>query len=349
MYTREIQAPRGSPVENGKPLTGTWDKAFAQVNLLDVRRPYTLPLPPWLRDQRIKEWESFSVQDERFILEAFLGNFKLFRIAQVFVYGKENGEQYAFRKYLPGGNWKLPQRLAHASVECRSSRFFFRIHTWLNADTVKLELDIAAARKQPSLAAHLDFNMRSQEVTPAAVSLNFTEARSMYAFKALAPVRGDIVLDGQRLSLEAARCSGLFRDYKGFFPYRMRGVYCGGMGFDEEGRRFGFHIAENQAKENRENNENALWINGSLTPLPPVLITMPNGLESDWVIQDVDGMVDLVFTPKKLNRYGSRILLTNGDFFISMGYYNGMLVSANEERIQLRNHWGIGEKLYLRV
>ena len=349
MYTRDIQAPRGTPIENGKPLAGTWDKAFAQVNLLDIRRPYPWPLPPWLKDQRIKEWESFSVQDDRFFLEAFLGNFKLYRVAQVFLHNKENGENYFFRKIVPGSGWKLPRRLAHGSVECRSSRFFFRIHTWLNADTVQLDLDIAATRRQPSLTAHLDFNMSGRETTPAAVSLNFNERRNMYAFKAAAPVRGDIVLGGQHLSLEPARCTGLFRDYKGFFPYRMRGVFCGGMGFDEEGRRFGFHIAENQARENRKNNENALWVNGSLTPLPPVRITMTEAPESAWVIQDLDGMVDLVFNPQKFSRFGASLVLISGDFSMALGYYNGMLISAKGEQIQVRNQWGIGEKLYLRV
>ena len=316
---------------------------------MDIRRPYPFPLPRWLRDYRIKEWESFSVQDEHFFLEAFLGNFKLYQIAQVFLHSKESGGYYVFRNFLAGGSWKFPKRLAHASVECRSSRFFFRIHAWLNADTVQLDLDIAATRKQPALAAHLDFNMNSRDVTPAAVSLNFNEQRNMYAFKALAPVRGDIVFEGKHLSLDPARCTGIFRDYKGFFPYRMRGVFCGGMGFDGEDRRFGFHIVENQARENRKNNENAMWVNGSLTPLPPVRITMPEGPESDWVIQDIDGMVDLVFTPRELIRFGGRLLLTSGDFSAAMGYYNGMLISAKEEQIQMRNLWGIGEKLYLRV
>ena len=129
----------------------------------------------------------------------------------------------------------------------------------------------------------------------------------------------------------------------------MRGVYCGGMFFDGEGSRCGFHVAENQARESRKNNENAMWVNGSLTPLPPVRITMPNGLESDWVIQDIDGMVDLVFTPKKTYRFGANLMVTNSDYFTALGYYNGMLVNAKEEQIQMRNQWGIVEKLYLRV
>jgi hypothetical protein len=349
MYTREIQPPRGSPIEDGKPIAGTWNKAFTQVDLLDIHRPYAWPLPRWLRDSRVKEWECFSMQDEHFFLEAYLANLKLYQIVQVFLYNKENGENYVFRKLMPGKSWHLPSKLDNASVECRAPGFFFRIHTWLIASTVKLDIDIAATKQQPAFTAHLAYNMNAKEVTPLAVSLNFNERRNMYAFKALTAVRGDIGLGDQHYTLDPGRCTGLFRDSKGYYPYRLKGVYCGSMGFDAEGRRFGFHVAENQAKEIRKNNENALWINGRVTPLPPVRITMSNAQESDWVIQDVDGMVDLVFTPKINNRFSVNFVLTNGDFFAPMGYYNGMLLSARGEQIQMRNQWGIGEKLYLRV
>jgi hypothetical protein len=250
---------------------------------------------------------------------------------------------------MPGKSWHLPSRLDNASVECRSPGFFFRIHTWLIAGTVKLDIDITASKQQPAFTAHLAYNMSIKDVTPLAVSLNFNERRNMYAFKAMTAVRGDIVLGDQHYNLDPGRCSGIFRDSKGFFPYRFKGVYCGSTGFDAEGRRFGFHIAENQAKEIRKNNENALWINGRLTPLPPVRITMSNDPESDWVIQDVDGMVDLVFTPKVNNRFGIKYLVINGDFNAPMGYYNGVLIGAKGEQIQMRNQWGIGEKVYMRV
>jgi len=354
MYSREIQEPRDSPVENGMPVAGTWNRAFSQVDLLDIRRPYLCPLPRWLKDYRIKEWEGFSAQDENFCLEAVLSNFKLFQICQVLLYDKNSGENFVFRKIIPGKSWKLPRNLQNAWAECRSSGFFFRIHTWLIADAIKLDIDISAAKKHPAFTAHLAYSMGNRDITPAAVSLNFSQKRNMYAYKALSAVRGDIVLGGQHFILNPAQCTGIFRDYKGYFPYRMRGVYCSSTGFssggdNEEIKRYGFHIAENQAKEPRKNNENVLWVNKNLTPLPPVKITMPKGPESNWIIQDMDGMVDLVFTPKIMNRFGKKILLTGSDFFSPMGYYNGVLVGLKNEKILVKNQWGIGEKLYLRV
>ena len=349
MYTREILAPRASPIENGSPLQGTWNRAFKDVDLLKIHRPYPCPLPRWIRNNRIKEWEYFIVQDKHIMLEAFLCNVKLYRMAQVLLYDKENGKKFIFRKFLPWGRWQLPHSLANALVESHSLRFFFRIHSWLDADTVRLDLNIAETRSRPSLTAHLEFNMNSRDSTPMAVSLSLAERRSMYAFKVLTPVRGDVVFGGRHIKLKQNTCSGIFCDYKGFFPYRLQTTICSAMGFDAKGCRFGFHIAENQTRETNKNNENVLWVDERLTPLPPVRITMPNGPDSDWIIQDVEGMVDLLFTPKEQNRNGTKLIFTSAEFNAPLGYFNGMLVTAREERIEVRGLLGIGEKLYLRV
>ena len=268
---------------------------------------------------------------------------------QVLLYDKENGEKFIFRKIMPGSGRHLPDSLANASVDSRSSGFFFRIHNWLDANTIRLDLNIKATRRRPSLTVQLAFNFAKQETTPMAVSLCFTEQRSMYAFKVLAPVRGDMVFRGRHIKLKQNACSGIFSDYKGFFPYRMRTTICNATGFDAEGRRFGFHIAENQTRETNKNNENALWVDGRLTPLPPVRITMPSGPDSAWIIQDVEGMVDLTFTPKEQNQSGVRLILTSAELNAPLGYYNGMLVNADGEQIEVRGIFGMGEILYLRV
>jgi len=349
MYTREILAPRASPIENGNPLHGTWNRAFENVNLLEIRRPYPYPLPRWARDCRIKEWEWFSVNDEHFMLQALFGNVKLYRMVQVLLYDKKTKKKFTFRKIMPGSGKQIPNSLANASVDSNSSLFFFRIHSWLDADTVKLDINIEASRKQPSLTVHLAYNVSSHDSTPMAVSLAMTERRIMYAYKALAPVRGDIVFDGRHITMRQDACSGFFCDYKGFFPYRMQTTVCSAAGFDDENRRFGFHIAENQTRETNKNNENALWVNGQLTPLPPVLITMPNGPDAEWVIQDVEGMVDLTFTPTEQNKSVIGFLFANAEFISPLGYFNGMLMNSGGERIHIKNLFGTGEKIYLRV
>jgi hypothetical protein len=129
----------------------------------------------------------------------------------------------------------------------------------------------------------------------------------------------------------------------------MHSVWCTGFGFDGENRRYGFSIAENQTKETFKNNENVLWVDGRLTPLPPVRITMPGGIESDWIIQDMEGMVDLVFTPQEQIQSGFNMLITKVSYNTPLGYYNGTILDAEGKPVFIHNHWGFGEKLYLRI
>ena len=349
MYTREILPPIASPVEDGNPIIGTWNKAFQRVDLQEIHKPFRYPLPRWAKDLRIKEWQSFSVQDNYFLLDAVFCNVKMYRMAQVLLFDKEKGQKYTFRKVIPGTGWHLPNSLANSSIDSRSFRFFFRIHNWLDADTVKLDVNIETDGRRPPLTVHLAYDMSNQNVTPMTTSLGFSKQRIMYAYKTLSPVRGDIVLAGRRIILKQDNCSGFFYDCKGFFPYRMQTSYCNASGFDEENRRFGFHIAENQTRDTNKNNENALWLNGKLTPLPPVRITTREGLDDDWIIQDVEGMVDLAFTPKEPDNSGVKLPFTRADFNVFFGYYNGVLVNSEGEKITIKNLFGIGEKLYLRV
>ncbi|GHU98215.1 hypothetical protein FACS189483_05940 [Spirochaetia bacterium] len=349
MYTREIQEPRSSPIENGRPLPGTWTRSFDEVDLLAIQRPFRSPLPWWLRDYRIKEWESFVIQDDQYYLGAILINIKYYCAAQVFLYDKTTKEQMRFRKILPFNGWRLPRGLSNASVDSRSYGFVFRIHDWLDANTIRVDFNIEAIRTRPSFTAHLTYDLAKEGLTPMAVSLLFSEQRSMYAYKTLAPVRGDMVFGGKHISLDPEKTTGLFCDFKGFFPYRMKSQWCTGSGFDDQGRRIGFSIAENQTRETYKNNENALWVDGELTPLPPVRITQPRDSESGWVIQDVEGMVDLTFTPQAPVRSAANIIITRAEYETPLGVYNGMLLNARGESIPVRNMWGLGEKLILRV
>jgi hypothetical protein len=349
MYTRDLLEPGTSPIEKGRPVYGTWTGAFEEVDLLDIRRPYQWPLPRWIRDSRIKEWESFDIQDDRFYLGAILANLKLFRFAQVILYNKENREKLRYIKVIPFSGWKLPRGLASASVSSRSYGFFFRIHDWLDADTIRVDLDVEATRKRPSFTAHVMYELGRDKVSPMAVNLGFSGDRCLYAYKALAAVRGDLVFGGRHISLSAEKTSGLFCDFKGFYPYPMQSVWGKGAGFDQEGRRFGFSLGENQTRENHRNNENALWVNGELTPLPPVRITMPGGVKADWIIQDVEGMVDLVFSPQEPLHGGLNLLFARAEQETCLGCYNGMLLNARGEKMQVHNLWGTGEKIYLRV
>jgi hypothetical protein len=280
---------------------------------------------------------------------AALCNMKLLRYASVILYDRENKEQLWFKKAIPGSGWHLPKSLKNSSASSRSWGYFFRIHSWLDASTIKLDLDIEATRKRPSFTAHAEFDLNKEHTVPMAVSLLFSERRSMYAYKTMAQVQGDMVFGGRHLHLDPSKTLGIFCDYKGYYPFPMHSQGCSAVGFDSKNRRIGFSLSENQAKESYKNNENALWIDGKLTPLPPVKITRTNEAESEWIIQDMEGMVDLVFTTKEPIKFVLNLFLPLSYYESPLGYFNGVVVSSEGEEIPLRNMWGTAEKFFLRV
>ena len=348
MYVREIEPARSTPIIDGKPVQGTWTEAFDEVDLLDIRKPYRFPIPGFLRDSRIKEWESFSIIDSRFILLAVLSNMKVCRYASVLLYDRKNGEKLWYKKTIPGTGWRIPKSLKNTSIDSRSWGFFFRIHNWLDANTIRLDLDIEPSKNRPSFTAHAEF-LIEETITPMAVNLLFAERRNMYSYKIMTPVRGDMVFGGSHISLDPAKTTGLFCDFKGFYPHPMFSKWCSASFFDSANRRIGFSICENQAKESYKNNENALWTDGKFTPLPPVKITQTPGNETEWIIQDMEGMVDLVFTPKEQIRYNMNFFLPSSYYESPLGLFNGVMVNSQGEEIPIKNIYGIGEKLFLRV
>jgi hypothetical protein len=358
MYTRKIRSAPASPVENGEFIQGTWNRAFTRVDFLDIRKPYRWHLPGWARKGRLKEWESCVVQKERCPRDAFLAKLKYFRIAQLVLYDKESGERFRFRKILPLSGWKLPHSMYNDSIYSRSWRFFFRIHNWLDADTIRIDLDIKALGKRPAFTAELNFNAGCTPAGPPAmtplVTTALREGLPCYTYKILCPVQGDMVWGGRHISFHGEDTTGFFRDSKGFYRYLSNLLWCTAAGFDEEKRRCGFSIAGHSSRgtsggESADNNENAFWTGARLVPLPPVYITMPQGMNEPWVIQDMEGMVDLTFTPRVRAHSAFNLGVFSAEYQTPLGNFSGFLLNSTGERVQIRSLWGLGETLSLRV
>jgi hypothetical protein len=297
---------------------------------------------------RIKEWQSFIIQDDNFLLSAIFSNVKYYCWAQVFIYDKDTHETLKFRKILPFNGWRMPQSLSNASIDSRFYGFFFRIHNWLDADIIKLDIDIEEKHYRPPFTAHLEYYVDRRKTKPIAVNLPFSEQRSMYAYKISAPVRGDMVLGGRHINFDPQKTTGVFGDFKGYFPYTMLSMRCTAQGFDADNRRYAFSIGENQTKDTFKNNENVFWFDNKVTPLPPVQITMSEGEEPQWMIQDLEGMVDLVFTPQEYVNSALNTIVANAEYYTPIGYYNGALIDSTGTSVSVRNLWGTGEKILLR-
>jgi hypothetical protein len=341
MYTRHLLPRRDSPVEDGKPLQGTWTSAFEMVNLLDIDRPYKIPFPNWILDLRLKEWQTFTARNDDIWLEVLIADLKFFCLLEITFWDKQSKEKMHVFKTVPFSAWKMPKSLDDSVIEQAGDSFSFCVHDCMLSRNVTLDISIDSAIERPGFTVQLEFELDAQKAAPLAVNLLIAENRSMYVFKSFCGVKGDIVFGGGRVVLYADSACGLFQDYKGFIPYRAHYSNCRGFGADAAGRRFCFSLGEHITKKLNMNNENALWVEGALTPLPPVRIT--NAEPGEMFIQDLEGMVDLNF--RLIEDMGTAL-----DFFVigmehknPLGQFNGMLMTRDGEKLPIRNVLGTVE------
>lgn len=350
MYTRDFSPPIPSPLVKGSPVYGTWNRAFDDVNLVDLSKPLALPLPPFLSRYRLKEWQSFLISNNAWVLSGAIMDLKYMRVTHLSLWDIEKRESLVFRKTLPMGSWRLPRSLSNASVTSKSLGFYLRIHSWLDAELIEIDIDIEERKKRAQFTGRVELDLHTAQTRPFTTCQPIVGKTCMYSSKIAAPVKGDFVFGGRHISMDSSDSSGIFCDYKGYFPYRLKQTWAQGQGRTAAGEAWAFSIVDSQADPACEHREHVLWFKGCAWPLPAIRITRASDTEdSDWVIQDTEGMVDLTFTPRALNVYGNNRFFSRTEYRAPLGVYNGTLVSPSGDTIPVRNIEGVIEYLYLRL
>jgi hypothetical protein len=347
MYERQMLPQREEPFENGKPVQGTWTSPFANVDFSAIDKPYRIPLPAWILDYRLKEWQIFAARNDDIMLEAFIANLKFFCFAEIIFWDSYGGKKMNVFKMFPFSAWKMPKSLDDSVIEQADGGFSFRAHNSMASRRVTLDISIDSAIERPAFGAHLVFDTNIQKTTPMAVNMLMAENRPVYIFKNFAGVEGGVIWGDTKTALSGESASGLFEDCKGFIPYRAQYINCRGFYFDSRGRRVGFSLGEHITRKLNVTNENALWLEGALTPLPPVRIT--EGESGQWAVEDLEGMIDLNF------KLSDDVYRQVDLFFIGMdhnnlaGLFNGMLITRDGEKLLMRNVPGAIEYFNFRL
>jgi hypothetical protein len=351
MYIREIQPPAASPVINGMPIQGTWTRSFEKVNLLDIQKPFSIPFPKWVSSLRIKEWQYFIVQNDELFFESIIANLKMFRFIETVFMDKKTNKLKIFYDYFPFALWELPDSLSNNFIECNMMDYSMSIHNWLNSSAITFSFEAKLPASAITLDTAFEISFKSKGSLPLVTSLLFSEERIVYTYKNIGYVSGWLnTEEDARYILSPNKTIGMFVDCKGFFPYITKYETINAFGFTKDGRLIGFSMTENQAKYTNKDNENVFWLDNILTLLPPVKITHAYGLDNDWIIEDVEGMVDLSFTPQKqTEKTGFDILISKSEFFNPIGVFNGMIMTKDGEKIYIRNLCGCAKNLYLRL
>lgn len=203
---------------------------------------------------------------------------------------------------------------------------------------------------RPSISAAFNVDLSEPVVAELASVLPArVHRRCLASFQITGALKGTLSFSGQKSESEASCGTALLDLRRAYYPLRTRSEVLIGMGSIGD-RRFVFHLATSSldAPDTDTYNENVLFENGHVWPLPPIKITRPNGIMGTWIIQDMESMVDLSFQPMSDTLRTLSILILRTQYHTIFGTFEGVLLTGKGEPLVLKNVTGIGKKTYLR-
>ena len=336
-------------VESGKASFGFWTGLPARSNIADLRHPFVYPLPRILERFRLKEWRSLAAADGRWSIRCLVFDAKLFGIALLDIHDRATGRRYGFRRFIAGHPFRQ-----HADSLYPSRLRFRRFRTGM-----ELGMDPAAGTASLiaftvpvsgiSITCRLAFDLREGSCAPATSCAPLGLQRAALISRVFAPVSGQLVLGDELIELDQTACRGLVEDGKAFLPLHSESTSVTGFGLLPDGRHAGFALTDLGAESPLRPMGNTLFIGTRAHGLPPVRITQPYGEKSPWNIQDMEGMVDLSYTPVsakgfELHAGGLALALKS-----SAGTFEGTLNTPSGESVELVKLPGLADSRLIRL
>lgn len=342
------EAPE-SIVEGGDFRFGRYSSPIPRVNMLDVARPYHYPVPELVKRCRLRQWQAYQFGDGRWYFYAGFYSAPPFSQVLFIAYDRERKRKLGFRRIFPGRPFGFAEGLASSSLAFNRAKIHFKAESRWDAGTI--ELAVSSRTRDPSASFSGQFRLvsSSQRAAPISVCLPLGLNRAMYSTKALLPLSGEFHLGGDSWKFEGPDAMGVLDDSKGYYPWATHSSWVSGFGSDPKRRRIGFSLSNNPVKDQARDNENCLWVNNRIYSLPPVKMTKPQGPMREWIIQDTEGLVDLVFVPEATNDLRFNFGVLAADWHSPFGSFRGMIRNGSGEKIEAERLYGLGEDKNLRM
>lgn len=347
MRTPELMSTPAALVIDGSFNLGSFDQPFDVVNPLDADLRALVPLPKRVKNLLLKEWQHFALCNQRFYISAVIFDSKRICLAHLVVYDRQTGKQTIHETKAPPWAARIPNALWDDRATFSSRNLTLAFHNHLDQGCHRLEMRAARTADAPEVTASVVCHENLSEIEPIVVCLPLGAGRAMYSHKALLPLDGELVIDGQRHELSTADSYALVDIHKGYYPYVMKWHWATGGGHDESGRLIGFNFTNNQVRDQARYNENCLWVGGARHLLPPVRFTLPD--HGAWHVRDAHGRVDLRFDPEVERRVDLDLGLMCSRYRGPCGHFAGTIRDTAGAPISVDGCFGMGEDFYLRA
>lgn len=354
MYSRKINKTPEFLVHHNKIRFGTFKSTPQNIDISGIRGPFTgFPLPSFITDTRIKGNLSFlfNLNDYFGIVEFY--DLKILGTAEVVFWNKTSGQKFSYHTIVGPRRRFVPKNSEEAVCASYNKSRFAKIFWSKKINRISLNFFVRGDNARPSAkcVVHAEYEQKNSHqiltVNPAPTSRRC----SVFWFVPLV-VTGALEIAKNKKNIDWIEESpglGILMMNKVYSSLRISMESAFSV-FEQGENKIGFHFSNSdyQQEECDSANDNFLFINNEITPMPYVMISHTFGISEKWVIQDTENMVDLTFTPKSIENHSSNFIFVKNHYKLIYGTFDGILVSKDGTKIELKNSSGIVKKNLLR-
>jgi len=348
-YNRTVETAPEKLVTNGRFQFGTYNTPFEIVNPLDAIKPLPVRVPKFLKTMRLKEWEAFQIGNRDFFILAAVYNSKGLGVVQFVVIDRQKSKKYMFQRFIPYWETKVARSLMNTVTCSHGKNFSFYIHNYLKKDRIFFNFWSKGKKGAPDMACRFEADHSRDACTPIAICQPFDDNRALYSHKALMPLSGQLSINDSVYNFDREESFMIVDDHKGYYPFEMIYDWVTTAGYDDKKRLIGFNLTDNQIRDHHKYNENCLWLDGDMQPLPPIKIKRPDGVMGPWIITDTHDRVNLKFTPTFDGRIDINAIIFKTEYRAPYGTFTGYILDKNDNKIVFDNFFGVGEKKYIKA
>jgi hypothetical protein len=317
----------------GAPHEGAYLGTIPQATLDRAQLPGLGPLRavPAVRALRRKAWRFVGVFRDDLVLAAAVADVGYLGLAWTYV---AEGSRIVER------GWKAPGALgmkvggaAGTTVALAPGRLVTLASKHGGGLTVAIDL--------PGIVANLDL---AADSTPLTVVSDVARGAGLHGITVKSAgvlAQGVVEVEGRGYTLDDARACVDWTE--AYFPRKTAWLWATASGIALDGRPFGFNLARGVHDDARGRfNENALWLDGTPSALPPVHFTPGKG-STPWSIHSSDGAVDLVFESRGERAENVNYYLVRSRYRQPFGTFTGRLRDARGREVRFEGVPGVTE------
>lgn len=356
MYSREISSPPEKLIKNGIPVFGTFSGITPTLDIKGVANPFHgIPMPPIFTRFRIRARLIYVFNFGDYIGSIEIFDNKILNMAELIFWNKTTCKKYRYRKFLGVRYRFIPKNLDKGICSYSTKNHHIRF-SWNHLNDrlsiiLKLKGDFSQPEIDISFLNHFA-DSTSNEIISVKPAPN--KHRCSATWYAIGKFCGSLNITNKKTKVkdftQGANGIGLMFLNRSYYSFITKGENISAVGkVGDKEIIFRLSTTSLDGANTDAYNDNVLFVDGELTLLPPTYFTHPFGINKEWIIQDVESMVDLTFTPSSVSSNSLNLIGIRTASDTIFGMINGFLLTKENEKIMLKEFPAIVKKSLLRL